>query len=89
MLTYYVTKYALTAGIMKVKGKLSHDGSFISFKRSKEQWITEYAHGADFHSTLELANIRAEVMRQKRIASAEKNLDKLRKMGVFKVVDCQ
>lgn len=89
MTTYYVTKYALTAGILKVVGKLSLDGSFISFKRNSDQWINEYAHGADFHTTLESANIRAEEVRQKRIISAEKNLDKLRKMGVFKVVDCQ
>lgn len=89
METYYVTKYAMTAGILKVNGAPSKDGGFISFKRSGDSWYTEYAHGKDFHATLEAANLRAEEMRQKKIVSAEKSLDKLRKMGVFTVVDCQ
>lgn len=89
MATYYVTKYALTAGILKVNGEPSKDGSFISFKRGGNSWLAEYAHGKDFHSTLEAANLRVEEIRQKKIISAEKTLDKLRKMGIFKVVDCQ
>lgn len=87
MTTYYVTKYAMTAGILQVNGEPSKDGDFISFKRNGGPFYTEYAHGKDFHATLEAANLRAEEMRQKKIISAEKSLDKLRKMSVFKVVD--
>lgn len=89
MAKYYVTKFVMTAGILQVNGAPSKDGSYISYKRSGDTWHTEYAHGKDFHATLEAANLRAEEMRQKKIISTEKSLDKLRKMGVFKVVNCQ
>lgn len=63
MAKYYVTKYAMTAGILQVNGEPSKDGSFISYKRSGGTWYTEYARGKDFHVTLEAANLRAEEMR--------------------------
>lgn len=88
MTTYYVTKYALTAGILKVEGVVGSGETMLVFKR-KDSTYREYVHDKDFHSTLEAANLRAEEMRQKRITSTEKSLDKLRKMGVYKVVDCQ
>lgn len=87
MATYYVTKYVLTAGILKVDGEVGTNENMLVFKR-KGATYREYAHGKDFHTTLEAANLRAEEMRQKRIKSAEKSLDKLLKLGVFKVVEC-
>lgn len=88
MATYYVTKYVLTQGILKVNGELSKDETFITYKLANH-YCSQYVHGKDFHATLEAANLRAEELRQKKITSAEKNLDNLRKMDVFKVVDCQ
>lgn len=88
MATFYVTKYAMTAGILKVDGVVGSGETMLVFKR-KNSTYREYAHGHDFHGTLEAANLRAEEMRQKRMASVEKSLNKLRKMGVFKVIDCQ
>jgi hypothetical protein len=88
MSTFYVTKYALTAGILKVKGKLFADGTAITYRRNGASWMDEYAHGKDFHTTLSAATERADEMREKKILSLEKTVLKHKKATTFKVVDC-
>lgn len=86
---YYVTKYALSAGIQKVTGKLIAAGTILDYTTDKDHWCKQYAHGEgkDFHLTLESAKERAREMRAKKIASLEKSLNKMRNYEP-EVVNC-
>lgn len=78
-ITAYVTKYALTTGILEVEGVVCHSTSSAMF-----QWKTDgfsnTAHGKDWHRTREQALARAEEMRQKKIASLKKKIEQLEKL---------
>lgn len=80
MTIIYVTRYALTGGIKKVEAKIHGCGTMASFKEGS-QGFTQYVHGKDFWLTEEDAKARANEMLAKKIASAEKNLEKLKKMS--------
>lgn len=76
----WITKYALTVGIIKVEGKLSSiSKDMISYKRHNADF-EEYAHGKDWHKTFELAKERAEEMRVDKISSLLKQIAKLEKI---------
>ncbi|NVZ11213.1 hypothetical protein HW932_18340 [Allochromatium humboldtianum] len=78
-MTAYVTKYALTIGILEVEGVVCHGTSSTMF-----EWKTDghanTAHGKDWHRTREQALARAEEMRQKKIASLKKKIEQLEKL---------
>ena len=81
----YVTKYCLTKGIVKLTDyEFSSDGQYCSVK----SWYSLYVRiGQDaFFSTTE-AIVRAEEMRDAKIASLKKQLSKLEKMTTFKVTE--
>jgi hypothetical protein len=72
----YITKYALTKGIMKKraerKDKLIHIiGSNYS----------EYYYGNEWHFTLESAKLRAIEMRDKKIKSCQDTIANLEKLS--------
>jgi len=84
----YLTKYALTSGIMVVDAEecLQFNGDpyssrMIAFKFPGGTY-TEYAHGEgkDWHLTPESAITRAETMRTKKIAALQKQIKKLESM---------
>ena len=76
MKTMYCSKYALTSGVTEHDGYFTHTGSFVP-----EGWTCTYwAVGKDVHDTKEAAYAAAEKMRQKKIASLEKQIAKLRAM---------
>ena len=69
----YITKYALTRGIIEVEleelnNPLIVEDTYTGDKYSVEHW----------HRTYESAQIRAEAMRLDKIASLEKSLEKMR-----------
>jgi hypothetical protein len=76
----WVTRYALTKGIMTVTGTLSKDGSFVSYRRPGT-FYDQYAHGNDWHLTEEAAKERANDMVKRKIASTEKKLAALKSIA--------
>lgn len=78
---YFLTKYALTEGIKKVKGKVSSISTdkATHIITSGNFWTT-HKLGRDIHTTLADAQIAAEQMRAKKIASLNKQLDKVRNL---------
>lgn len=73
----FITKYALTQGILEVEGELDHDGEYLSWK-TEGSWLRQYTARRDFCATLPGALAVAEKMRLKKIASLEKQVTKLR-----------
>jgi hypothetical protein len=70
----WITKQALTAGILLVNGTISQTTpSTFCYKVGH---FDDYAHGEgkDWHRTPESAITRAEVLRKAKIASIKKNL---------------
>lgn len=81
--TFYVTKWGLTQGILKVKGICSKviDGMVFRCKSDDpDSWVPAthvYGLGKDFHTTLEYAKARVGEMQLKKIASLERQLKKM------------
>lgn len=75
-ITAWVTKYALTNGILLEKGEVCNYTSGTMFSYG----TFGHAHGNDWHRTPEAAIARAEEMRKKKIESLKKQIAKLEKM---------
>lgn len=79
----WVTKFALTKGVIKVHAELCSDISEtmieFSFQDGKYS-IAEFAHGKDWHRTPEAALNRAKEMRLNKIKSLKEQIAKLEKM---------
>jgi hypothetical protein len=75
----FVTKYALTAGIKKFAVK-EIDGSMVTVtdERASNGW--RFFHGDDWHRTEADAVTRAKTMRRLKVASHERQIEKLKKM---------
>jgi hypothetical protein len=74
----YVTKYALTSGILVVEAEhcTDIDPNMISFGEMN------YAHGNNWHPTLKAALTRAEDMRQRKLATLRKQVARLEKLKI-------
>ena len=72
----WITKYALTDGIMEKKVEECGDGMC----NTVEDEYTAYYHGRDWHRTRESAVKRAEEMRVAKIKSMEKRIAKLKNL---------
>jgi hypothetical protein len=70
------TKYALTDGIKEYEVEVGKNEDIVKIGSCS------YLHGEgkEWHRTIESANKRAEEMRQQKIKSLEKQLDKLKKL---------
>lgn len=80
---FWVTKYALSAGIIEVEGEISNtcDDMLVCQRvgvLASRSRYDEYFHGKDWHRTKVSAITRAEDMRVAKIASLEKQLKKLK-----------
>lgn len=73
----WVTKYALTRGIIETEGQIDEDFPGILDAKG----ITNYLHGEgnEWHRTKESAIAKAEEMRQKKIESLKSQIEKLEK----------
>lgn len=76
----WITKYALTDGIMEVEATLSERNAGSIHYRSNG--FLCFAHGKDWYTTERDAFNRAEEMRQKKIASLKKQIKKLEGMQI-------
>lgn len=72
----WITKYALTKGILEKEVDDCGDGMVIE---SNNHFPTYY-HGTDWHKDKKSAIAKAEEMRKKKIASLKKKIEKLEKM---------
>ncbi|MBB1614479.1 hypothetical protein A9978_18740 [Pseudomonas sp. UMC65] len=78
----WITKYALTVGIIEAEGVVSkHSPGMVSYHDSTGP-VLQFAHGNDWHTTERAAFNRAEEMRQKKIASLKKQIKKLEGMQI-------
>lgn len=71
--TAWVTKYALSSGIIVADGHIIDDMFFFGF-------LSGGVWGNDWHRTPEAAIARAEEMRNKKIESLKEQIAKLEKM---------
>lgn len=75
----YITKYALTQGILEKEGEVSEN--MLQVPPSSAKHFSQYFHGKDWHKTIEEAKARAEEMRLKKIESLKKKLQALEDMS--------
>jgi len=75
MTKYYITKYALTSGVILVEGEKTSWDKVIRVKN------TCY-HRPDWHTSWDLAKIQIQKMKDAKIKSLIKQLDKLDKLNV-------
>lgn len=78
---YYVTRYALSEGILKVAGETEGRTLIARIKG-----FPNIYHGRDWHRTPEAAEERALQMRDMRISSLRAQIEKLERMTKFQVV---
>ena len=85
MKTYYVTKYALTKGIIEVSGEVNNQ------KYLRAKWHYEwpyglngvaYFHPRDWHESLDDAQERADEMLEKKLASLDRQIRKMKSTSV-------
>lgn len=62
---YFITKYAMTEGILEKEGELCSDISIKMIVTKEEGKCPQYFHGNDFHTDKENAIKRAMEMRTK------------------------
>lgn len=77
----YITKYALTEGITEKEVELCQTNfDMVQTKDGMRFNCYYHGEGKEWHRTWESAVARAEEMRQKKIKSVEKQLEKLKNM---------
>ncbi len=78
----WVTRYALTQGILEIEGEDCGDSMF-HYPGNHMDRYDQYYHGQgeNWHLTRESAVKRAEEMRVAKIASLQKQIEKLKKVS--------
>ena len=78
MLEVWITKYALTAGISRAWVRRA-DGDMVV--KEDRHWQFFHGEGREWHLTREDAVARAEEMRSAKIASLEKQIDRIKALN--------
>ena len=80
---YYVTKYALTQGIIVVKAPHARvgEGGYLYFKPRRAARYAQ-VHRNDWFTDLESAKRRAEELRKKKAASLRRQAKKIAQMKI-------
>jgi len=74
----FVTKYALTSGIIEVDGEVSENHpTMLTVREASGMPYMNHHHGKDWHSTREDALARAEEMRKAKLISLAKQVKKI------------
>lgn len=76
----WITKYALSEGIIEKEGEECPGFPRMIQIRIPGKASSEFFHKPDWHTSKEEAISRAEEMRQKKIASLQKQIKKLERM---------
>ena len=74
----WITKYALTTGVFEITAEITKDGSAYDMHTSLPTFF--HGEGKEWHRTKEAAIAKAEEMRQKKIESLKKQIEKLEQM---------
>lgn len=74
----WITKYALTRGIIETEGEVSVDFPDLLSAKGNVNYL--HGEGKEWHRTKESAIKKSEEMRQKKIASLKKQIEKLEEM---------
>lgn len=74
IITAWCVKYALTAGIYPLKGRIYTDGYFSEDSGNR---IGHFLNKSEYRLTLEDAKIAAEELRQRKIKSLQRQLAKI------------
>ena len=83
MTKVFITKYALTSGIIEADvAVITENPKFCSYCLSGS--FTNYFHGNDFHYTKEDAISDFEKRKQDKLLSLKKQLSKIEKLKPFK-----
>lgn len=79
MITVWITKYALTTGIMteQVEEPTTHAPNMVC---ARAMGFSAYFHGKDWHRTKGGAVLRAEEMREAKLVSLRKQITKMEKL---------
>lgn len=72
----YITKYALTTGIMEKEGIINPSRHTMAIINT-EGGLSEYYHGKDWYRTHDDAIARANEMRQKKVSCLLKQISKI------------
>ena len=73
-----MTRYALTEGIIECDAKVDESKNMATFT---ENGYTRYFHREDFHLSFDEAYNRAMDIKERKIKSLEKQLNKLRELS--------
>ena len=79
----YITKYALKRGIFKVQVKhcIDYPGMVqVVFDDHAAHYVYFHGEGKEWRRTIESAKARADAMKNKKIASLEKQIKKFKAM---------
>lgn len=77
----WVTKYALTSGILEMEANQSGDLIYVKGGLVGDAYYYgQYFHKGEWFKTREDANEKAEQMRQRKLCSLQKQMTKLQKM---------
>lgn len=74
----WITKYALTTGIYEIEAKETHSPSMVS--DANHPLSMYHGEGKEWHKSKEDAIQMAEMMKNKKIESLEKQLKKVKKL---------
>ena len=80
----FVTKYALTKGILEVEGEFKDEFDMLIVGRSSGWTQCFHKEGRDWHRTFEAAKERAEMMRVAKRESLRKSMARLNKLDFSK-----
>jgi len=78
--TAWITKYALTKGIFSTMVESCDASNKMVKDISNDEWKCWYYHGNDWHRTKEAAVKRANEMRNKKLASLKKSIERIKKL---------
>lgn len=76
-MTFFISKYALTSGILEIQGEYIKDDNTMIRDLGRHYMI--YYHKGDFHLTRESAEQKAKEMATKKKATMLKQIAKLEK----------
>ena len=78
MMKVWITKYALTSGIKEIECEDCENGAVKEIENSLPTFY--HGEGKEWHQTKESAIQKAEEMRQNKIASLKKQIEKLERL---------
>lgn len=85
----YITKYALTSGVFSGEAEICKDTSTdMAIVRGKDfNQFDQYYHGKNWHKTKEEAIARAETMRENKLVSLKKQIQKIKGIDFKKQIE--